>query len=477
MKWFLIKQNEHYGPFKEEQLHSFFKRKKISKNTLVWLEGWAESKTYSNAFLEKTSESITSLQKEVDDEVKFVEDLPPELPVEVQAIQLKKSAISVEASTAKFEGKLDKVDEIDFIEIEREEKLEVFDSIDEPGSNNEDSWGEITKKSSNKLIPVFYGSIFILILFATGVWFYSESQGNYFARPANMSFSHFEKLQKIAKVKKRSTDFGFTLSRDKKNIWISSNNPLEGEVLIEFKSIDGKTLGGKTQIKGSATLKNHLLVMDEFEFIEGSFITDGYYEVSLQSLRPLESSFFQKYFVKAEREVNFQEDVLISTLSRLDFNKSLKKVSAKKKENNSEFVKELAQKYKTIKMITTQIQSAVEKVFIGPVSEWRKRVDIFEKEYKRNFGIFFTRFVIANEDSYKSLMKMKFKNKNEVISNYSKLSTIARDIGVESMGILEDLESTKPSLSRIKKIKEKSRTRLNKIVKECELKLQEIQSI
>ncbi|MBT4791504.1 MAG: hypothetical protein HON90_08030, partial [Halobacteriovoraceae bacterium] len=109
--------------------------------------------------------------------------------------------------------------------------------------------------------------------------------------------------------------------------------------------------------------------------------------------------------------------------------------------NTNLFWQELAQKYQTIKVITEQIKQGFAKVFIGPHQKWHQRVKLFENEYKSQYGIFFTEFVKANEASYEKLMKKTFKNSQEVLASYSYLSTLATDIGEQSMDILEELQT------------------------------------
>ena len=98
MEWFLINQNEHLGPFKEEILHDLFQEGEILKDSLVWREGWTDAKSYEDVFLlDENQKSFTPISESIESvydkepEANIIKDdeLPPDLPSEVMDFKKK----------------------------------------------------------------------------------------------------------------------------------------------------------------------------------------------------------------------------------------------------------------------------------------------------------------------------------------------------------------------------------------------------
>ena len=201
----------------------------------------------------------------------------------------------------------------------------------------------------------------------------------------------------------------------------------------------------------------------------------GYYEIELYTPSRLEKPIFN-FLNGFKTQFQFFQKVLISTMKPEEFEKALATYSSKKKYNETQFWSELKQKYQTLKMITLQIQDGVRDVFDGSGSNVEK-INLFETQYKNKYGNFFTNFIITNEKSYENLVQKNFPDKVDIISNYTRLSKLARSIGIESVGVMEKLHQFKDwnNPSAVKGLRKESIERFQKIIDICEHKLGIIQ--
>jgi hypothetical protein len=396
MEWFLIKQNEHLGPFNKDLLLQLYKDGKIQGESLLWHEGWKKPKSFDFVFNSS--------------------DLPPDLP-----------PLPPEAFEAEVEQELP--EHVKQVNVEKYEHQDI-----EEGST---PVGSLSFLSKNK--KFIWAALFGIILLICGSYFLKEKK-LLFSRPQLMELKDFERLKKVA-LSEKKLRFAIALGKDKKTIWIATNIALQGEVDISLKSVKNKILGEAVAVSARGVLKDRLISLSKFQFTKGARFIDGYYQLEINSLEPFEPSFIQRMQGLVRRELNYSGQFLITNLKRKHLKKQLKRFIKSQNSNTNLFWQELAQKYQTIKVITEQIKQGFAKVFIGPHQKWHQRVKLFENEYKSQYGIFFTEFVKANEASYEKLMKKTFKNSQEVLASYSYLSTLATDIGEQSMDILEELQT------------------------------------
>jgi hypothetical protein len=260
-----------------------------------------------------------------------------------------------------------------------------------------------------------------------------------------------------------------SLGKERKEIKLKTQIPYEGPVHIYLESIPGEVLQTSIiEIEGSGKIEDGELKIENYQFKRGTRLVDGNYFIDIKGekeLGPLDkiSGNVSSIHLKAKKYMGF--------LSKSAFQRNLRKLKRSITRNESLYWEELQQKYLTVRMITTNIKKEVEKVFMG-TDVWDKRVQNFEVNYKKNYGSFFTSFVIANEESYRPLKRKQFSDKNAVISTYSKLTRLSKYIGTSTMEVLHNLENSDGS--NAEELKQKSLLRFEQIISELDSSLKKI---
>ena len=425
MDWFIIRNDDHLGPFSDEDLESLYSAQEIVDETLVWNDSLKAPVQYG---------SLT-----------FNE--PPPLPLDISLT--------------------DNVDKIEQASVEKD--IEVKEEIKiEEEEEKKDSFFQ-----QNPKLKIVGFSLTLLILISGAIYFY---QNRIFSRPSKMSLRDYERLTRVATGLSLDSEFDFAMAQDRSMIWIATNNPYHGKVAIKLKALKNKFLGeGGVEAFATGNLSNHLIGIENFKFKQGLKLVDGYYEIELYTPSRLEKPIFN-FLNGFKTQFQFFQKVLISTMKPEEFEKALATYSSKKKYNETQFWSELKQKYQTLKMITLQIQDGVRDVFDGSGSNVEK-INLFETQYKNKYGNFFTNFIITNEKSYENLVQKNFPDKVDIISNYTRLSKLARSIGIESVGVMEKLHQFKDwnNPSAVKGLRKESIERFQKIIDICEHKLGIIQ--
>ncbi|MFT6634077.1 MAG: hypothetical protein ACJAS4_004052 [Bacteriovoracaceae bacterium] len=488
MEWFLIKQNEHSGPFSEDAIHQLFSNKEIVGNTYIWREGWKEAQTYSKTFLEVEEvippEHVGSkkLVKSKENPILDIGDLPPDLPpIPLDAIP----------SVRKKNVELAKT-QIPHLEITPSESNQILKKVKKikPAfssnslKNNQTTISKIEpsvekgNKSFFRKVKIVM-SLTLLIFIAIPSLLYYQSKTSMFSRPNLMTMRDYKKLKMTAMSDESELKFSFALSKDKKSIWIATNNPAEGEIYVNMKSITNRSLGKTVEFNASGKLDNKLVVLNKFQFLKGSRFVDGLYSVELSTTEKLNIPLHHKFFTTHNTEFKYVDQTVVTSLSIKDFKRQLSKYLKMKKSNSNEFWIEITEKYKTVKMITGQIRDGIKDIFNGEPEDWNKKIVEFENKYKTNWGQFFTAFVKANELSYKRYVSEKVEDPVKVLATYNNLSKLAIMIGEESMSSLEALQAFngKDETSENKiLLQEKTTEKLSGIIDKCEEKILEIKT-
>lgn len=438
MNWFLIKNNEHLGPFDEVQIKELFKKGEITGTDMLWQHGWPDAKSYEEVFLHK----IRIAPKE-----EISTELPP-IP-KVEDIASDESA-----------------DDIEPVILKKKEAKQVYstigDSSAKPKANknteekdSQDSDGSIAKaiEDLNLATPTEviaekkgrFGLVknilltFLILLSSVVGYLYYDLYFTNFSRPKMMSVYDFKRLKRTALDRGQRERFAMALGKDKKTIWVATNHKLQGDLVITMKSMKDKALGDSVEVKAEGKLNKGLVSLSNFKFVKGTKFIDGIYEVTVKSERELKTHPIQHFIEPAARTIDHRGKYLISNFKKKDFKKQLKVFLKKKNSNTRKFWEELAEKYRTVMVITGQIKDGVLNIFKAGDKDWKLAVKKFESDYKSNYGVFFTEFVKKNEASYERLVKKKFKNSSEVLAGYSHLSELAKEIGSESMNVLANL--------------------------------------
>lgn len=484
MEWFLIQDDEHLGPFSQDALAEKFKRGELDVNSLIWREGWQNPRDYATAFLapknvEVVKEKLPPLPDLPDlpeeEELKppafaDVADLPPDLPAFKEKVpETNNFVIPPLPSIPDLPNS-----EVD-IEFVEDLNGAEFEEVEDNSTIIEDKEVlELPKKQSKLFRNI---SFLLLIIIASGGFFFYQKKPS-FARPSGMSQKDFKRLTRIIKRKSSKTKFSFALARDKRTLWVATNNPLSGTVNFEFETVFGKSLGDPIRVKSSGVLNNHLITLKKFNFERGVKFVDAKYKISISTSDNLEEPFINRFIGSANKTLKHSGKVIISSLSPRAFKKLLLNANKKKKSNQNIFWIELREEYRTIKNITKQIHDSLSLVFSEKIDERELKLTEFEGIYKTNFGIFFTGFVINIDKKYDKLIKKKFENKTKVISHYTKLKKLAIEIGSESVKHLENLKSVdllKIKGKKLTNLKYDSLMKYNLIIEECDKMIKQLE--
>lgn len=482
INWFVIHNKDHLGPFSEEVLVHLFEAGDIGKDSKVWQEGMEEAISFEEFLIRKDSNEVV---EEIPDD-----DLPPDLPPDIPVAVREESKLNSKESTVKVE-KISSSKAFSPVNEGRNSKSKVkvkedrgqaakILELSRSSKNSNSQQSEQVKKSSiqSKEIspkkPLFFQSFlaFLVLIILGGGYFYYKLN-SVFTRPSKMSTSDYERLVTTAKSKVFASQFSFAVAADRTTIWMSTNIPYEGDIIVTLKSVYNKTLTNKEiEVTARGSLKNNLASFTDFTFVKGLSFIDGYYSIEVVTTQDLVIPFLYQFQSKRKTQFRYFTEILISNLNEDEFKDALRTKQAQSMNNDKNFWVELIQKYETIKSITLQIQDSLKKVFDESDGDWKFKVKRFEDDYKRNFGNFFTNFVIANDKSYEELKSKDFTDKLEIISNYTRLSRLAKSIGGQTMEILNELEVYDQKIApvTIEDFKKQSLNRLQSIVDICDQK-------
>ena len=494
MEWFVITEEEHLGPFEEDTLISMYEKGEITGDSFVWQEGWEEAVAFSDVFEDDEASTPEESQEHIadlDDEIKLEfdeEDSPstevnlpfglPPIPTEEEIVNdLKKlssdTSVQLDTPTAATAIEEEAVPVVPELEVAQPTTVLADDDEFEGEFAADEDDVEEQPSSKKKIFVISF--LLIIALAIAGFFFFTQKTS--FIRPSLMTLKDYERLKETSELLGTVNQFSFALSKDKKSIWIATNNPLSGEVLIKLKGKKSQLLGEAVEVKGRGKLMNHLIELKNFNFIVGSRLIDGIYDVSLQSSQPLSIPLHRQAFHENNTNINFTGKVLISNLDIKSFKKQLQRFLKRKFHNSKSYWQEIIQKYQTVKMITDQIKTGFDKLFVEQPAPWPKRILNFETQYRQEWGQFFTEFVKANEASYEKLAIKKFDDKQKVLASYNNLSNLAIKIGEIAMIALEKLQAfdfKNSSAESVKQLNQENSLEFVKIMESCEAKAREL---
>ncbi len=280
MDWFIIKENDHQGPFEESLLIEMNEMGEITSDTLVWKEGLKDPGTLKELILEAPPE------------------LPPEEPVYNPYKVLNKAK---------------------------------EDRIAPPPPPSKET--KRPKKKRSKRGPMAFVLFLLLILGGLGgLYFYSKTLENDFARPAGMGTSDYKRLLEVAKDKSDEVKFGWAMARDKSKLWMAVNLPYEGAVNIKVTSAPKMILADEEiEAKANGKLEKGLVEFNEFQFNSGQRIVEGRYLIEVRS-GELKAPLIYKAFGKGSFELSHQDVALLSLMSPERFSEALKDFTKKIRE-------------------------------------------------------------------------------------------------------------------------------------------------
>ena len=405
VKWFIMLPTGHEGPYSIESLL----KKKISPEIKVWAEGLTSPVSFKAA--------IENSQKTVEQALEEEDEIPPLPQAEDESIQ----------AMPQFEA--------------QEKSAEVI-----PVKNNK-----------LKIILGFILCLLLVIVFGLREWVKTQEQFS-IRRATGMGPDLFQKINSDFKFEGWAKKIFFKeyVPADMSHIWLVTSSFRTCQVEAHFFSIKGKLLAVKDEkiiFKTSTRLVNHVADFSNFEFTSGNKIVPGLYEMDLKASSCSWDGVGAKLgnlFQASDDDYVTRMKVVLYHKGNVEFNSILDQLIRKKmqleiKNQNQEelFWQDLQQKLQTLVAISLQIeQLLLEFVEMNP-DEFSANLKKTVNKYTTNYGHFLTEFVIANEKYFAGLGKseiLKMHNK----SDYEQLIRInSKNIGSESMKIIEQLQSWK----------------------------------
>ncbi|MBA2405680.1 MAG: hypothetical protein H0V66_12965 [Bdellovibrionales bacterium] len=428
MKWFIMLRTGHEGPY---SLDALVKRK-IALEMKVWAEGLSAPVTLAVA---------------VENSRKIIEQLVPVI-----------TAVESEKEEDEIPPFLNPAPEEDFPppipgpEYERESEASFVPN------------GPIsTLKIRHGLALV----VLLIVGFSLKEWVKTQEKFS-ISRATGMSPELFQKIVDDFKFDgwNKRIFFKEYVPSDMSNIWLVTSSFQNCQVDALFTSFKGKLLAvgdERVTFRASTQLKNHIAEFSKFEFTTGNKIIPGLYEMDLKATNCAWDSMPAKwgnFFAGPDQAYITRMKVVLYHKGNVEFNTILDKLIKKKmqleiKNQNQEelFWQDLQQKFQTLIAISLQIEQLLLELSETSPEEFNKNLKLTVDKFTKNHGRFLTEFVVGNEKYFQELENSELSNMSHK-RKYEKLIRIdSKNIGLESMKIIEQLQSwKKPNQQDLKRM-------------------------
>lgn len=405
VKWFILMPNGHVGPYSLKMLTKLYEQKKVDGNLKIWAEGLAVPVMMKNA--------LNGPHPQED-------ELPPPVPIEIET----------------------------------------------------ESPNVSTKIKTYKPWLFISGAMIIMIFFGSN-GFVGKYERFDIPRLSKMTLNMHQRILKEFSFDgwDKKIFFKEFLSDDHTHIWLVTSGFQHCSVEAQFQSIDDKMLSTKSEqvrFKSKSILSNHIVEFSTFEFLKGSKIIPGMYELDIRANQCQWDSFLAKLmngYSGPEEEYVARTKVILFSKGPIEFNSVLDKLILKKAEidlklqsQNALFWQDLQQKLETLQAITLQIEQQVLDVLNNDPKTFKTNLKLMINQYTKQFGSFLTTFVIENENYFKNLNSESsgFAQRR----NYEMIVKLtAKQIGFESMKYIEEFQAFKhnPTQKDLDKISDRVR--------------------
>jgi hypothetical protein len=424
VKWFIMLPTGHEGPYCLNDLT----QKKLNPEAKVWAEGLGEPVKFKIVLENSERPPITESKEEtVEDDIPPLppipgeEDLIPPLPAE--------------------EG-----------ELPLESQKTLF---------------KIPKAAG-----VIIGAL-LLLIFGIRQWVQSKEEFS-IRRQSRMSPKLFQRISTEIKFEgwDKKIFFKEYIPMDMSHIWLVTSAFHRCDVEAMFTSVKGKLLTIdtdeelKVSFRSEGDLDDHIVEFSRFEFTSGNKIIPGLYEMDLKATRCEWDGVAAKLanlFGDIDEEYITRMKVVLYHKGNVEFNLLLdklirKKMEAELKNQNQEelFWQDLQQKLQTLLAISLQVEQLLLDLVEKDPTSFQKSLRSTVDAYTRKYGSFLTGFVVANEDYFKELESAGLSNMGQKRSYESLVKITAKNVGFESIKIIEELQSMKkPSKTSLKVVEGK----------------------
>ncbi len=432
--WYILEDNNQFGPFNEQDLQGMFKKQKISRETTLIKRGFSEPILVRD--LIKKPRTIVK---------------PKVVPKETPRVIKESFKRATPPPPPKIEKKAPKA------------------KITKPATS---------KRSIIKPLGLLASFALMCTFFYFGAKTVITNQSFQLERPKDVRPKTFYKAKNQLKnaFDNKDHQWKFIASKDLKNLYLMSSLPGTQSVRAKFTSIENKILGNQPiEFITNIDLKDNLAEIKELNFSKGSEIIPGAYKVELEVLKnnlsPWQKLLLDDYTVKKTASV----DLILKFHSKKTYSKELAKFQKLQKRRDNAFVQDIKMKYETLLSIANRISDNLDKAKKGPLSkpqvEFRK--NYFLQDYQMKYGTFFSNFVIENEKKFKDLTNSTDELKTGIIAHYSTLSSIARSLGMISIDAIDNFAK----LAQNRDIFDPIQKRYEAIITTCKNKIDKLENI
>ena len=222
----------------------------------------------------------------------------------------------------------------------------------------------------------------------------------------------------------------------------------------------------KVSFRTEGDLDDHVVEFSRFEFTSGNKIVPGLYEMDLKASRCEWDGVAAKLanlFRNIDESYVTRMKVVLYYKGNVEFNFLLDKLIRKKMEHelknqNQEelFWQDLQQKLQTLLAISLQVEQLLLDLVEKDPASFQKSLRPSIEAYTRKYGSFLTGFVVANENYFKELESAGLSNIGQKRSYESLVKITAKNVGFESMKIIEELPAMKkPTKASLKSVEVK----------------------
>lgn len=413
-QWFLLLPDGHEGPYSIEQLEQKLKEG-LSPDCKVWKQGSEESILIKDLLAsddEMGPPDLPPLPFEIND------DLPPDLPVEVEEAEFIPEAPIV------------------------------------------------PKKSTTVLVRLVLGATILLSLFVGIQYFLESPESVSWSRPQKMTIETQNLLTEKAVLKDWKQDLFFYegTSPDYSRFWLVTpqfyNCDIEAQFVAEEQDILSLEPIKKISFRSKTRLENHVAEFDKFEFEDWPKLVPGFYKMNLTAKNCEWNSLRSKLaniFNKAPEKVELSYRIGITSQKVEFLSIALKKLAEekfrmeqRKKLAADQFWQDVQQKYQTLLAVSLQVEQLFLD-FVNSNNEWKSSLKLMVDKYTRTFGSLLTNFVVSNEEDFKKLREDKVKDLSVKTAYESRIRGAAKGMGLKSMTLIEEWQKLSSKDARSKK--------------------------
>ncbi len=415
--WFIVKNDEHIGPYSQYDLKDFHRESKISKETKIWKKGLAKAIVYSEINLHNQPEKINKKFK----------------TKEQEAVRKLEEGLRV---------------------LQHQEPFKLPGQEDAPFP-----W--------NKIAIAFALTLFL----STTPFLYELYQmtSHKISKPSGMKKSDYERLLQTSSNALEEVTVSFAPSKDMSELWMATNFAYDGKVIVKIKSIQEKMLRPEIiAITTEGELKDRLVSFTNLKYEVGTRLVPGYYQFSVEFVSPVEKKYLIENFISLQKKLSQSTVGLISVLPDQVFDQKLAEYQSQRQEVGKQIWFELHQKFLTVKTVVEQIKEEIFMVYDKQNSDssWQENLQNFEQKYQKYFSVFLTSFSEQDYTTLYGFSQITDEERSSVKDYYQELVQISIKAAKDSARTLSELQKNgrSPSSQDWEWIKSKISKRFDKLI-------------